>query len=174
MGPQFISTKVDHLNAYLNKHEPDTPRGGALVAKYFQKEQRTKLWNAFKRKRDAASEQTRASYRLLQARDKHGKDRMNLMALALFGRSKDRLWEYVLPEYLEKYERRGGTEGWLAQGEIETKHGKREARALMQQGYFETKEVGDGTVLFQRCRFIESVSKHNSERSFPYALRIPH
>ena len=41
----------------------------------------------------------------------------------------------------------------------------------MQQGYFETKELGDGTFLFQRCPFIESVSKHHNERSFPYALR---
>ena len=57
--PHLIFIKINHPNAYLDEHEPDTPRDGALVEKYFQKEQRTKLWNAFKLKRDAASEQTR-------------------------------------------------------------------------------------------------------------------
>ena len=99
---------------------------------------------------------------------------MNRMALALFGRSEDRPWEYVLTEYIEKYEeihRKAGTEGWLTQGEIERKHGKKEARMLIQHGYFDTKELADGTLLFRKWLLIESVSKHHNERSFPYALR---
>ena len=151
--PDNILQKMDHLNKHLDEHEPDTERGGALVGKYFQKEQRAKLWNAFKRKRDAASEQTRKSYSLLQARDRNNKDRMNVMALALFRGSNDRPWEEVLTEYTEKYEethRKEGTKEWLTKGEIETRHGKKEARALMSSGYFETRETADGTVLFQK------------------------
>ena len=129
--------KMDHLNAYLEEHEPDTPRDGALVEKYFHIEQRTKLWNAFKRKREAASDQTRKSYKLLQARDRNGKDRMNLMALALFGTSKDPPWEYALTQYTGTYLATHSTEvmtEWLTKGEIETRHGKEKARLLIEAG----------------------------------------
>ena len=74
------------------------------------------------------------------------------MALALF-QGKHRPWEDVIQEYTEKYEethRKEGTKEWLTKGELEQKHGRKEARELIQASHFETKELADGTVMFQK------------------------
>ena len=86
------------------------------------------------------------------------------MALALFGTSKDPPWEYALTQYTGTYLATHSTEvmtEWLTKGEIETRHGKEKARLLIEAGYFETQEVGDGVDLFRRRRLIESVSKQH-------------
>ena len=164
---------MDLLNDYLDKHEPDLPRDGALVEKYFDLDQRTKLWNAFKRKRDASTDESRRCYGIVQARDRSNRDRTNLMALALF-QGKNRPWEDVIQEYAEKYEethRKEGTKEWLTKGELEQKHGKKEARQLISQGHFETKELADGTAMFQKKTFCRIILEDKDPNTLVYNER---